>query len=138
MIALVLAPAGTSAASTSGQVVKNMAVKMFSRGMLNNISTYTSERKENKPTVSATDRVPSGKVVSSLGITGMKRVKGGDGQPEGLVPDVRGYELAAAVRMLEKQGLNVRTIGAGHVAVQSRQPGTAYRRGDEIVLTLRN
>lgn len=136
MIALVLAPSGTSAAGTSGQVVKNMAIKMFSRGMLNNASTYTEQLTDNSPTISASDRKSSGNMTSSLGIKGLKRIKPGDPQPKGTVPDVKGYDLASAVRVLEAHGLNVRTSGTGHVTQQSRQPGTAYRRGDEITLTL--
>lgn len=44
-MALVLGPSGTSANRTSGQVVKNMAVKMFARGMLNNSSSYSAEKR---------------------------------------------------------------------------------------------
>ena len=135
-MALVLAPAGTSAASTSGQVVKNMAVKMFSRGMLNNASTYTSEQKGGAPIVAASDRKSSGKAASHYGIKNVKRVKKGESHGEGKVPDVKGYDPASAVRVLEARGLNVRTVGAGHVASQSLPPGAACRRGDEIVLTL--
>ena len=53
-MALVLSGAGNSANRTSGQVVKNMAIKMYSRGMLNNASTYTAERKDDAPVVSGT------------------------------------------------------------------------------------
>ncbi|MDE5870260.1 MAG: penicillin-binding protein 2, partial [Muribaculaceae bacterium] len=41
-ICLVLGNGGNSANRTSGQVVKNMAVKMYSRGLLDNASTYTA------------------------------------------------------------------------------------------------
>lgn len=137
-IALILGPSGTSAASTSGQVVKNMAVKMYSRGMLNNASTYTAEKKESAPIIAASDSKSKGTAVSALGIKHVKRVKAGDPQPASKIPDVKGYDPASAVRILEALGLNVRTKGAGHVVSQSRQPGTAYRRGDEIMLTLKN
>lgn len=137
-IALVLAPAGTSAAGTSGQVVKNMAVKMFSRGMLNNASTYTAEHKGEAPVLAASDKKTDSRLTSALGVKSTKRIKGGESQPKGKVPDVKGYDLEAAIRILEKEGLNVRTQGSGHVTAQSRQPGSAYRRGDDILLTLRN
>ena len=136
--ALVLANAGNSANRTSGQVVKNMAIKMYSRGMLNNASTYTSEHKQSVPVVAASDKSTTGATASSLGIKSMKRVKGGDSKQAGTVPDVRGYDLAAALRILEARGLNVKTSGAGHVAQQSLTPGAAYRRGDEITLSLKN
>lgn len=137
-IALVMSGAGNSANRTSGQVVKNMAIKMYSRGMLNNASTYTSERNSTPPVLSASTRGNMGKVASSLSIKEMKVVKAGAAQSRGKVPDVRGYDLPSAVKILESAGINVRTRGTGHVATQSLRPGTAYRRGDEILLSLTN
>lgn len=136
-MALVLSGAGSSANRTSGQVVKNMAVKMYSRGMLNNASTYTAETRPSTPVVSASTRGSLGKIAGSLGIKGLKSVKAGGERGVG-VPDVRGYDLPSAVQILEARGINVRTRGTGHVYAQSRPAGSAYRRGDEIVLSLRN
>lgn len=135
---LVMSGAGNSANRTSGQVVKNMAIKMYSRGMLNNASTYTAERNGSSPVMSASTRGNMGKVAGALGIKGMKKVKAGGTVAAGTVPDVRGYDLPSAVKILEEAGLNVRTRGTGHVAAQSRPGGSAYRRGDDIVLSLRN
>ncbi len=137
-MALVMSGAGNSANRTSGQVVKNMAIKMYSRGMLNNASTYTSERKESTPVLSASTEGNMGKTAGALGIKRLKRVKTRGETPAGKVPDVRGYDLPSAVRILEGYGINVKTRGTGHVSAQSLQPGAAYRRGDEIVLSLRN
>lgn len=137
-MALILGPAGTSAASTSGQVVKNMAIKMYSRGMLNNASTYTSSTGDNTPVISATDKTSSSALAAAVGVKNVKRVKSGEVQPKGTVPDVAGYDLASAVRVLEAVGLNVRTEGAGYVQRQSLPPGIVFRRGDEILLSLSN
>lgn len=134
-IALVLGGAGTSANRTSGQVVKNMAIKMYSRGMLNNASTYTAEKNEDTPTISASTGSSFGKTAGALGIKGVKQIKGRAGEGAG-VPDVRGYDLPSALRILEARGLNVSATGAGHVVKQSLEPGTAYRRGRRILLTL--
>ncbi|MDE7402853.1 MAG: transpeptidase family protein [Muribaculaceae bacterium] len=136
-MALVMSGAGNSANRTSGQVVKNMAVKMYSRGMLGNASTYSSERKGSSPVMVASNSKSLNKTAGALGIKGMKRVKPAE-QPHAGTPDVSGYELPSAVRILEKAGLNVNTRGSGHVVAQSRKPGSAYRRGDEITLTLAN
>ncbi len=136
-IALVLGNAGNSANRTSGQVVKNMAIKMYSRGMLNNASTYTSEKKESKPTLSASTGNGFTKTAGALGITGLKQIKGNAQKGSG-VPDVRGYDVTSAVRILESCGLNVSTNGSGHVVGQSIAPGSALRRGAHIMLTLRN
>lgn len=137
-MALVLSGAGNSANRTSGQVVKNMAIKMYSRGMLNNASTYTSERKESCPLISASVMASLNKIAASLGIKSMKRVKGFDNLTATCVPDMRGYDLPSAIKILEGIGLNVKTNGTGYVAAQSIAPGSSFRRGDAIMLSLIN
>lgn len=137
-MALVLAGAGNSANRTSGQVVKNMAIKMYSRGMLNNASTYTGEKHGGSAVVMASGNNNFNKVAGSLGIKNVKRVKADDKTGGRGVPELRGYEARAAVAKLESLGLNVRTQGTGHVVWQSKAPGTAYKRGDTITLKLQN
>lgn len=137
-MALVLSGAGNSANRTSGQVVKNMAVKMYSRGLLHKASTYTSSKKETSPVITGKIGGNFDKMASSLGIKKMKSVREPAKVTNGGVPDVRGLDVVTAVKRMEEAGLNVRTQGAGSVYAQSRIAGTAYRRGDEITLTLRN
>lgn len=137
-MALVLSGAGNSANRTSGQVVKNMAIKMYSRGMLNNASTYTAERKDDAPVVSGTTGGGLTRLAAAVGIKVIKRVKVAPATPIGRVPDVTGYDVPSALRILEGHGLNVKTTGSGHVTAQSLAAGSAYRRGQEIMLTLRN
>jgi len=55
---------------------------------------------------------------------------------EGLVPDVKGYGLRDALFRLEKAGLRVRVQGTGRVSRQSLPPGSRFRKGDTVVLTL--
>lgn len=136
-MALVLSGAGNSANNTSGQVVKNMAVKMYSRGMLNNASTYTSERVESEPVIPASVEGNLNNIASLLGIKHLKRLKAPE-SPHAGVPDVKGYDISSAIKILEREGLNVRIQGSGHVVAQSMAPGTAFRRGDGITLTLKN
>ncbi len=137
-MALVLSGAGNSANRTSGQVVKNMAVKMYSRGMLHKASTYTSSKKESSPVMLGQVGGNLDKLATTLGIKKMKTMRQPAQVNNGGVPDVRGLDVVSAVKKLESAGLNVRTQGAGAVYAQSRTAGTAYRRGDEITLTLRN
>lgn len=136
-MALVLAGAGTSANRTSGQVVKNMAVKMYSRGMLNNASSYSETRKESTPVLAATIGRTFHKLAKALGLNHLKSVKLPEDVGSG-VPNVVGLDLPSALRVLEEKGLNVRTSGAGCVIDQTKRPGSAYRRGESITLTLRN
>ena len=138
-MALILAPAGRGAAYTSGQVVKNMALKMYSRGMLDNISTYTASRSNSKPVISLSDRVNSSKVKGLLGVNASatfadKRAP----VSKGTVPDLTGYDIESAVRILEQEGYNVAVEGAGYVASQSPAAGEKLAKGGKIKLSLRN
>ena len=136
MMVLVLANAGNSANRTSGQVMKNMAIKMYSRGMLNNASTYTVERKGSAPLISANDRNSYGNIAAAVGADGVKKVKTAH-QPGG-VPSVIGFDIPSAVRLLESHGLNVKMRGSGSVVAQTPAAGSPFQRGDQVTITLRN
>ncbi len=56
--------------------------------------------------------------------------------PENRVPDVRGMTLRDALYILENRGLKVRTYGKGRVQKQSISPGTEFRKGNQIFLSL--
>jgi len=135
-MALVLGPSGTSANRTSGQVVKNMAVKMYARGMFDNSSSYTGEKRNSVPVFVASESVKGAGLGAALGITRARKVKAAE-PGTGVVPDVTGYDAPTAVRILEERGLNVRIRGTGRVVAQSLPRGTAIRRGEKIVLDLK-
>lgn len=140
-IALILAPSGTSANRTSGQVVKNMALKMYSRGMLDNISTYTDKRNESTPVLASSTVANAGAVAKSAGAPKAKSIKVEDPQHNlsiGAMPNLMGYDAASALKILESRGVNVRITGSGRVVAQSAPPGTALHKGAIVTLTLRN
>ncbi len=136
-MALVLGPSGTSANRTSGQVVKNMAVKMYSRGRLNNSSSYLAESKKEKPLVVGSDKCNNKLLASSLGVSGMKHYKTSGSIEEGTVPDVKGYDAPSAVKILEERGINVLLKGTGYVVAQSIPAGTKATGDQTITLHLR-
>lgn len=138
-MALVLAPAGGSAAGTSGQVVKNMAVKMYSRGMLENASTFTGQRKSSTPLLTASEKADSHEIASALGITQARKVKTASSatHKNPAVPDVRGFDAPTAVKILENHGLNVRVAGSGRVVSQSLPAGTRLSPGNVITIHLK-
>lgn len=137
-MALVLGPSGTSANRTSGQVVKNMATKMFARGMLDNSSTFTSERAGTLPVLTASEKYETPDITTPLGITKSKKVKGNAGDYDFMtVPNVVGYDASTALRLLEHRGLNVILRGSGRVVSQSIKKGSKVIPGDNIVLYLR-
>lgn len=136
-MALVLGPSGASAGGTSGQVVKNMALKMYSRGMLDNKSNYATERSSTAPVFAASDKAQNTPVTKAINVTGARMLHTAARAPRGHVPDMRGYDAPTAVRVLERMGLDVSLAGRGHVVAQHPAPGTPCRRGDRVRLTLK-
>ena len=136
-MALVLAPAGTSANRTSGQVVKNVALKLYSRGMLNNTSNYSSETKSDRPTFYASTSKDGSVVKNNLNIKGAKQFKTKEQIANGKMPDVKGYDITSAINILEKSGLKVVIKGNGYVAHQSIPAGGKIKKGQTVTLTLK-
>lgn len=136
-MALVLAGAGTSANRTSGQIVKNMALKMYARGMLGNKSNYASEKRDTEPVFSQSTTSDDNKIRRSLKISKARKYKTSATKSAGRIPDVRGYDAVSAVRILERCGYNVRLTGAGKVVGQSPAAGSLTRRGIKVELRLK-
>ncbi|MCH5214016.1 MAG: transpeptidase family protein [Muribaculaceae bacterium] len=138
-MALILCPyIGHGAAVTSGQVVKNMAIKMFSRGMLDNTTSLEASKGSSEPVFAASDKKANRKVTQELGISSNKVMANNSAdRKRGVVPDLIGYDPEAAVRILEQLGYNVCLSGAGYVTAQSPLPGQPLKRGGKVNLTLR-
>lgn len=135
-MALVLGPAGCSANRTSGQVVKQIAVKMHAHGMLDTKAPQLNGKSVDKPTLAASTSRSAEKAPDVLG-QGIKRVKTAASHPEGKVPNVIGYDLRSAVQLLESRGLNVTATGTGRVVGQSLAAGVPLRKGQKINLSLK-
>lgn len=139
-MALVLGPSGTSANRTSGQVVKNMAVRMFSRGMLDNTSNYAGERSSSSPLFYASDKYDPSRIISSLQIPNARKAKPmsrAEAERLDIVPSVIGYDAPTAIRVLESRGLDVDIKGSGRVVEQSLPRGSAAGPGKKITLRLK-
>lgn len=139
-MALILASSGTSANRTSGQVVKNMALKMYSRGLLDNSASYTASKKEDSPIICGSIETSPSSIAKTLGLRNVKTVKTTDPKHNvgvKAMPDLTNFDAPSAVKVLEENGVNVRLSGSGRVVAQSIAPGTALRRGSTVVLTLK-
>lgn len=131
-------PAYRGAATTSGMVLKNVALKLYSRGMLGNTPDYhEGDTPKSGPTLYAsydTERyrrladginMPHGTVIQT------------HAEPKaGHIPDVRGLGIREAVVKLEKSGYNVSFSGTGYVATQSPAGGTPAPKGSRVNITL--
>ncbi|MCM1290484.1 MAG: transpeptidase family protein [Prevotella sp.] len=136
-IALILAPGGNSAAATSGQVLKRVALKLYSRGMLGNKSTYTAQHSNNSPTLAASSRLNDNNLSDRLSLKGLKKIQTPQDFPPGQMPDVKGLEARSALNILERRGYNVKFSGQGRVVAQSVAPGRNLPRGASVLITLR-
>ncbi len=140
-IVLKLGGAG-SAASSSGMVLKNIALRLYARGLLGNESTYQVETDAKGNVVKHDNSAPvlytqdsNARLASQLNVKAHKNARPGD-QPKEGVPNVKNMSVRDAIIRLEKLGLNVQFKGSGIVAGQSLPPGSSYKRGQTILLTL--
>ncbi len=136
---LITANAGaTSAARASGTVLLNVALKLYARGMLNNNESFPEQQSDQSPHLYGSTGNAARSVASSLGLRNAKQIHTAPGRGgKGTVPDVTGMDAAAAVRILEKAGMNVAYIrGAGFVAEQTPAAGTKLKKGDKAYITL--
>lgn len=127
----------TSAGRGPGRVLLNTALKLFARGMLNDISTsYTAENKASSVQLYGDTQGAPYIVSSGLNIAQARQMKVHKGT-KGTVPDVSGLDAGTAVRELESRGITVERInGAGYVTSQSLKPGTPIAKGQKCSLWL--
>lgn len=133
------------AASTSGVVLRDVAIGMYARGMLGNSSDFRAEA------LAANDgeaHRPSSPIVFASGADELyasverqtggraRRMNGGDRAESG-VPNVRGMGLREAVNTLESAGAEVAFTGTGHVHSQSPAPGSSFKAGQTVHITLK-
>ncbi len=136
-MALVLGPAGTSANRTSGQVVKNMALKLFARGMLDNVPTLNPTAEVGRPTITGSLRTNPSDISAAIGTGSVRKIRTVPAVGRNTVPNVIGYDAPSAIRILEERGVKVSIRGTGTVVSQSLPPGTQIRRGANILLSMR-
>ncbi len=136
--------ADRGAGACSGMVVKNIARKMYARGLLGDAPDYATSKKKSKdegkaaPVLFASmNEYASGNLRSGLNLQAPhtyarpKRIEKG-------VPNVIGLSIREAIKMLEDAGLIVNFTGTGMVTSQSLPAGSSFKRGQRINLRLRN
>ncbi len=129
------------AASTSGQIMRNIAMKMYSRGMLGDNSDYHAEEPHGDvPRLAAgvgNDRRQQ--LRDAFGISGQLRVlRTPSGETRaGHVPSVIGMDLRSAIASLESAGYNVSHSGTGCVIASVPAAGTPAKAGTRVALTLK-
>lgn len=130
------------AATTSGQVLRNVALKLYSRGMLGNSSDYNSlAPSSSRPTffASPAGQQPFDNVKSAFALTSHRALRAPlTTTARHTVPDVKGFSLRDAIVALETAGYNIEYFGSGHVRSTNPAAGTHLPRGSKIIVTLGN
>lgn len=131
--------ADRGAAASSGMVLKNVALKMYARGLLGE-QPKLAKSQENavvSPTLYAScSRTHSAYIKRSLNLSSVKTFAVPQRGRNGGVPNVIGLNVRDAISRLENAGLCVRFSDAGYVVSQSLAAGSSYRRGQVINLRL--
>lgn len=134
---VLMSRAKVGAARSSGKVLLNVALKMYSLGMLGNSSNFRTEsdNQGGVPTLLSMDNSEMDAIKTDINAKSVKHFP--NKQPKDGVPSVVGMGLRDAVATLEKCGLNVECQGSGYVCSQSLKPGTQFKKGTKIKLTLK-
>ena len=126
------------AASTSGQVMRNIALKMYSRGLLGETPDYaqgnTGTQRPMLYASNSADRHPA--VRKAAGVASELHPAAPRKMPEGTVPSVAGLGLREAVTTLENAGYEVAFTGSGFVRSQTPAAGEPARKGSLVNLSL--
>jgi cell division protein FtsI (penicillin-binding protein 3) len=117
--------------------MRNTAVKMYARGMLDVGSNYAESRNGTTPVLAAGNDQAIKDVRDNLPLRSAKKIHTDGAAKQGTVPSVIGYDAASALAILEKAGLNVRLSGTGRVVAQSIPKGSPLVKGRKILLTLK-
>jgi len=126
------------AASTSGQVMKNVALKLHARGMLDNSGNYLEDTHPDSHAIlyATTEHNPYENISADFKLTGSRRGYTPVPTAEGTVPAVTGLSLREAVSILEDAGYNVVARGVGYVKSQYPARGDTIASGTTVTLHL--
>ncbi|MDE6085048.1 MAG: PASTA domain-containing protein, partial [Muribaculaceae bacterium] len=126
------------AASTSGQVMKNIALKLHARGLLDNSGDFKAETHPDSHPVlyASTSKSPYQAIANATSLSQAKRGSTPAPAQEGRVPAVTGLGLREAVNCLEASGYNVTVNGTGYVTRQHPLPGEEFESGNCVTIFL--
>lgn len=125
-------------ALSSGTVLKNVALKMYARGMLEEDPGFEGGQKSAAgPTVySSFNSRRNATLHADLHLGDSRAIRRPGDRVEGCVPDVCGVSLREALTRLESAGYSVKFQGIGYVAHQEPPAGTPAGPGSKVELKL--
>lgn len=119
------------AARSSGLVVKNIAMKLYSHGLLGRYSDFMAGGAGGtRPTLYA--GAESNSITSAIGNPAARQFGSPDTPEANTVPDVRGLGARQALKRLESAGCAMLPQGQGYAVSQDPAPGTPVRPGQKV------
>ncbi len=125
------------AASTSGVVMRDIALALYARGLLDNESDYRAGAPDRVEPPVAFASADDGLVRAVRSVSGTTPSRIAQRRVESGLPDVCGMGLREAVVTLEGAGAEVAFSGVGHVDSQEPRPGTPVAPGTRVRLRLK-
>lgn len=127
-------PRYRGAGLTSGMVLKNIALKMHARGMLDNSSDYRKDAEAGKttPTVYGVDDQAHSRIKKAAGTHSADRMKRPATAQAGIMPDLRGLSMRDALAAISRAGYRPRVHGTGYAVRQGIEPGTRAAAGTKV------
>ncbi len=127
-----------SANRSSGAVVREVALRLYSRGMLDNSSDYTEKATAGSmPTLySSSDNARYNPLAGALDINAAKVIHPVRIDTHGGLPDESGLGIREALVKLEELGAIVNFEGTGYVTAMTPPAGTPITPNMEVKVTL--
>lgn len=125
-------------AATSGTVLRNLALKMYARGMLGSDMDFRQDPVSSRPTLYGSRQPQRTATLHNdlkLGNASLIRTSRSRTVPH-TVPDVTGLGIREALVVLEEAGLTVSFSGIGYVTQISPPPGTPVKPRTKVKVTL--
>lgn len=129
------APQFRGAATTSGMVVKNIALKMHSRGLLDERSDFRAQGKTGStPVIYAGEQANIEQVRSIMG-DNARHFRVPATAESGHIPDVKGLGVRDAIARIEDAGYRISVSGQGYAVNQNPPANQLYASGKTVHVT---
>ncbi len=127
-------------ALSAGQVLKNVALKLYARGLLEDDPGFDARQPhQHGPTVySSFNTRRNATLHADLQLADSRAIRRPAATPAGTVPDVCGVGIREALTTLESAGYAVSFQGIGYVAEQSPAAGQTAVPGSKVKLLLKH
>lgn len=126
-------------ALSSGTVLKNVALKLYARSLLNDNPLFIEAPEAKGPVLySSYDEKRNAILNKHLSLNSPRAIRRPEAAEAGRVPDVKGVSIREAMAKLEAYGYSVDFDGVGYVYAQQPEAGTEASPGTKVKISLRH